>query len=194
MSILGHTITKRNLTKGILLFTTLAIFTSYVIVLIGYVAPSIDYPERVSGTLARSGLVTDSFEAGDRMTIRTTVNKPEQYYVRLHYPYASYEFYEPYSSGWTGDPIYYLAPGFQKSYVIAIIYDPDNVIVYSEVNNPIWVSAGRPKQVINFWEIPEDSTEGEYTVKLFIWDHEELPAANPVTYNAYTRTFTVGGS
>lgn len=158
---------RNTVAFGIIVLFFGMVTMSYIMALFAFIAPSIDFPLRITQveTYDGDGVARSSFYSGNLVRINASVEKATDY------PYDSY-----YSS-FVGNTTY--------SIIVAVM-DPNRMPVFFEYI-PKTISPGESRWCLFNYTISSAAVKGKYVVRVMVW----TVSGDPLAPSAEEVTFTV---
>lgn len=140
---------------------------SYIISLFAFIAPSIDFPLRITKveTYDSYGVVKSSFSSGNLVRINASVEKATDYYFDSYY--SSFVDNTTYS-------------------IIVAVMDPNRMPVFFQYS-PKTISPGESRWDLFDYTISSAAVKGIYVVRVMVW----TVSGDPLAPSAEEVTFTV---
>jgi len=162
---------KKIVSLGLFASIATIIFTTYIVALLAFIAPSVDFPLEVTGvaTFDTNNNPLTSFSKGTIVRVNATVEMATHYYINTDY------------TNFEGDTSYRI--------IIAVMNGEK-----SPLSDPKYatktISPGT-SQVTSFdYTIPSSAKTGTYTIKVVVWS-DWLPSGAALAQLAGEQTFQV---
>ncbi|RLJ01883.1 MAG: hypothetical protein DRP11_03750 [Candidatus Aenigmatarchaeota archaeon] len=165
---------KRLIVLGVIVVLGVAATYSYIGALFAFIAPSQDFPLKVTSvaTFDTSDASKTAFTRGSTVRIKATVEKATDYY----YNYPTYYYYYDF----VGDTSYR---------IIITIMDGSRRPVFFKYTTKT-ISPGSSQVTSYDYKIPSTASAGTYTIRVMVWS-DWLPSGDALAPEAGEKTFEV---